>query len=303
MTSAKVVKKNGIGAPVRRVEDRRFLTGKGQFVDDMNLPNTAFAYVVRSPHAHARILRVDKTAALSAPGVLAVLSGEDVVKDKIAGLKCYAFPVAPQGERFHRPLRPILATEYVRHVGDHVAFVVAETLAQAKDAGELVVVDYEALPAVTLADALAENAPKVWADASSNVCFRLERGDRSAVDQKFSTAAHVTRLSLHYPRAAANTMEPRSVVAFGDGAHGRYTLISSSQTPYRLKEAACDVLGIPELNLRVMSMDVGGGFGMKSQAYPEDILTLWAARRLDRPVKWTAERSEGLASDTHVAGE
>ena len=183
-------------------------------------------------------------------------------------------------------------------MGDCVALIVAQTLHQAKDAAERLAVDYEVLPAVTLEDALEEGAPKVWPDAASNVSFQLERGDRRAVDQAFARAAHVTKLSLHYPRVTANTIEPRSVIAYREAGQ-RFTLRSTTQTPYRLREIAADVLGMPELDLRVVSPDVGGGFGMKSQVYPEEILVLWAARKLDRPVRLVMERSDAISSDAH----
>src|SRR5262245_25020110 len=298
MEAEQEIADKGIGAPMRRVEDRRFVTGKGDFVDDLALPNTAFAYVVRSPHAHARIVSIDKAPACATPGVLCVLTGEDVIADKIKGLPCPSFPVPPQGARYHRPLRPVLAADVVRHVGDGVALIVAQTLHQAKDAAELLAVDYEVLPAVTLEDALADNAPKVWPDSASNVSFQLERGDRRTVEQAFAHASHVTTLSLHYPRVTANTIEPRAVLAYREAGQ-RFTLRSTTQTPYRLREIVADVLGMRELDLRIVSPDVGGGFGMKSQVYPEEILVLWAARRLDRPVKLTMERSDGLASDAH----
>ena len=297
--SVKHALRSGIGASVRRVEDRRFLTGQGRFVDDIAPPNMVFAYVVRSRHAHAKILSIDATAARNAPGVLAVLTGEDVAREKIGGLPCPGFPSLPQGAHYYRPLRPVLAKDFVRHVGDCVALIVAETLQQAKDAAELLAVDYESLPAVTLLDGLSGDAPKVWPEAASNVSFQLERGDRHTVDKAFAGAAHTTKLSLHYPRVAANTMEPRAVVAYRDPTDGRYTLCSTTQTPFRLRETVANILGIAELDLRVISPDVGGGFGMKSQFYPEDVLALWAARRLGRPVKWTGERSDAIASDAH----
>ena len=297
--TAAVDSATGIGAPVCRLEDERFLTGQGHFVDDMELPDMAFAYVVRSPHAHARIVGIDKTAALAAPGVLAVLTGEDVINEKIGGLPCQAFPTLPEGDRYHRPLQTILATDKVRHVGDRVALVVAQTLGQAKDAGELLAVDYEVLQAVTLADALAADAPKVWDDSHGNVSFQLEYGDRNAVDQKFASAVHVTKLFVHYPRASANSIEPRAALAYCDPIDGRYTLCSTAQAPFRVRGIVAAVLGIPELSLRVVAMDVGGAFGMKGQVYPEEALVVWAAGRLKRPVKWTADRSESLASDMH----
>ena len=289
----------GIGVPVCRIEDGRFLVGQGRYTDDVKLSDMAYAHVVRSPHAHARIAGIDKTAALSAPGVLAVLTAEDLAKANIGRLACHAFPLLPEGSQYHRPLQPILATDKVRHVGECVALIVADTLDQAKDAGELLAVVYEPLKPVTLDDALAAGAPKVWDDAHSNVSFQLERGNRQAVDKVFAGAAHVTKLRVHYPRASANSIEPRSVLAYSDPVDGRYTLCSSAQSPFHVKEAVGGILGIPEPNLRVVVMDVGGAFGMKSQIYPEEVLVLWAAVRLKRPVKWTGERSESLASDLH----
>jgi carbon-monoxide dehydrogenase large subunit len=203
------------------------------------------------------------------------------------------------GIRFYCPTQPILTSDKVRYVGDRVAVVVAETLAQAKDAAELLEVDYEPLRAVTLADALAPAAAKVWDEADSNLSFQIELGDRAAVEMKFAAAAHVTKLSLHYPRATANTMEPRAAIAYRDPVDERFTLISSTQNPFRVKEILCDILGISPLNLRARAMDVGGGFGMKNHVYPEEALVLWAAGKVKRPVKWTADRSEGLCSDSH----
>ena len=298
MDTEKKIASTGIGAPMRRLEDRRFVTGKGDFVDDLALPYMAFAYVVRSPYAHAKIVKIDKARACVAPGVLCVLTGEDVIGENIKGLPCPGFPALPEGARYHRPLRPVLTSDFVRHVGDCVALIVAETLHQAKDAADLLDVDYEVFPAVTLEDALADGAPKVWQEAASNVSFQIERGDRQAVDQVFARASHVTTLSLHYPRVTANTIEPRAVIAYREGGE-RFTLRSTTQTPYRLREIVTAVLGLPELDLRIVSPDVGGGFGMKSQVYPEDILVLWAARKLDRSVKLVMERSDALLSDAH----
>jgi carbon-monoxide dehydrogenase large subunit len=288
----------GIGASMRRVEDRRFVTGRGDFVDDFALPNMAFAYVVRSPHAHAKIVSIDKGPACAAPGIFGVLTGQDIIAENIKGLPCPGFPAPPEGARYYRPLRRVMTADVVRHVGDCVALIIAQTRDQAKDAAELLAVNYEVLPAVTLEDALAEGAPKVWQDAASNVSFQLERGERRTVDQAFANAFHVTRLSLHYPRVTANTIEPRSVIAYREAGQ-RFTLRSTTQTPYRLREIAADVLGMPQLDLRVVSPDVGGGFGMKSQVYPEEILVLWAARKFDRPVKLVLERSDSISSDAH----
>jgi carbon-monoxide dehydrogenase large subunit len=287
----------GIGAPVSRVEDERFVTGRGRYTDDVTMPGMAFGYMVRSPHAHARIVAVDDTAARAAPGVLAVFIGADVVREKFGRLKCASFP-KQAGVGSYCPEQPILVHDKVRHVGDRVAFVVAETLAQAKDAAELVEVSYETLPAVSLEDAFASGTPKVWDEAQSNLSFLREYGDRAAVDERFTIAAHVTKLRVQYPRAAPNTIEPRSAIAYVDPTDNRLTVFSTCQHPFLLREDATHVLGIPELSLRVRAMDIGGAFGMKGVS-PEDILVIWAASKLSRPVKWTADRTESFATDTH----
>jgi carbon-monoxide dehydrogenase large subunit len=289
----------GIGAPLARVEDRRRVTGRGHFVDDRQLPGMAHAFVVRSPHPHARIVAIDKSVAVAMPGVHLILAGEDAAADGLRGLPCNAYPPQPQGSRHYRPSHPILATGKVRHVGDRVALVVADTLAQAKDAAERLTIDYEPLAAITLSDALAEGAAKVWDESHGNVAFALERGDRTMVERQFAAAAHVTRISLHYPRACANPMEPRAALAFRDGADGRLTLCTTTQTPYLVRSTVAEALGLNELELKVVAPDVGGGFGMKAAIYPEEALVVWAAGKLDRPVKWTGERSECIASDTH----
>lgn len=284
---------SGIGARVPRLEDERFLTGRGQFVDDLLPAGTVFAHVVRSPHAHARIEHI---GSVSAPGVLAVLTGEDAVREKLGSLPCEAFPAAPDSY-FFRPRQPILAAGKVRHVGEAVALIVAETAAQAADAADLLEVDYSPLPAVTLEDAAAPDAPKVWDEARSNVSFEVERGDRDAVARAFAAAVHVTKLSIRYPRASANPIEPRAALAWS--AAGRHTLYSTAQSPFQVREVLAAVFGIAPQDLRVVVPDVGGAFGMKSQVYPEEALVLWAEMKLARPVKWTAQRSEGFAADMH----
>jgi carbon-monoxide dehydrogenase large subunit len=291
--------KKGIGARVARLEDRRFLTGQGRFADDVNVPEMMQAYVVRSPHAHARIIAIDVAAARRAPGVLAVLTGNDVMRDGLGGLACHAYPELPPGTAHLRPVQPILAADKVRHVGDRVAVVIAESLAQAQSAGELVAVQYEPLEAVTLTDASRDGAPKVWDGARSNIAFTLERGNRAAADEQFRKAAHVTSLAVAYPRACANTIEPRSAIAYHDGVSRRLTLCTSTQSPFLVRQALAEVLHMPESALRVVAVDVGGAFGVKSQIYPEEALVLWAAAKLRRPVKWTGERTETIASDTH----
>jgi aerobic carbon-monoxide dehydrogenase large subunit len=291
--------KTGIGAGVVRREDERFITGRGRFTDDLTLPGMVWASVVRSPHAHARITSIDIETARAAPGVLAVLTGADVIREKLGTLPCHAFPPLPPGSPLFHPKHNVLATDKVRHVGDRVVLVVAESLVQAENAAELVVVDYEPLPAVTLADALQAGAPKVWDECAGNVSFTFERGNVAATDTQFAKAAHVTSLTIAYPRASANAIEPRSAVAYDDPASGRMTLCTSTQTPFLVRQTVADILHIQELALRVIAADVGGAFGMKSQVYPEEILVVWAASKLKRPVKWTGKRSECIACDTH----
>ncbi|HEY2527576.1 MAG TPA: xanthine dehydrogenase family protein molybdopterin-binding subunit [Xanthobacteraceae bacterium] len=291
--------KCGIGARIVRREDQRLLTGHGRFTDDIDLPGMAWVTVVRSPHAHAKISAINIDSARAGAGILAVLTGADVIKEGLGMLPCRAFPQLPAGRVHYRPLQPILASDKVRHVGDRVALVVAETQAQAKSASELIAVDYQPLRSVTLADALKDGAAKVWDGATSNISFSIERGDTSAVDRQFSGAAHLTSLTLAYPRAAANALEPRSAIAYYDPMDGRVTLYTSTQSPFLVRQTLADVLRMPEAALRVIAVDVGGAFGMKSQVYPEEVLVTWVAAKLRRPVKWTGERSECIASDTH----
>jgi aerobic carbon-monoxide dehydrogenase large subunit len=286
-----------IGQPLRRVEDLRFITGRGQFVDDIAVAYAAYGYVLRSPHAHAHIRGIDVSAARRAGGVLLVLTGEDIARDGLGELQCRFLPPSAT----FAPTHPVLACGKVRHVGDRVAFVVAETLNQAKDAAETIAVDYEVLPAVAWPeDAVRPDAPRVWDEAESNICFHIENGQRDAVDATFARAAHVTRLEMRYPRVSANPIEPRATIGQFDRALGRYTLHAASQTPFRARDMIAEyVLRIPEANLRVVAPDVGGGFGMKGTVYPEDALVVWASSKLDRPVKWTADRSESFLSDMH----
>ncbi len=290
--------KFGIGQPVRRSEDRRFVTGHGRYVDDLELPRQCHGVVVMSPHAHARIRRVDTARASAAPGVLCVLTGADVEADRLGSLA----PVMPEdmgGPKGYRTLRPILALDKVRAVGDRVAFVVAETLAQARDAADLVEVEYEPLPAVVrVEDAVKPGAPAIWDECPGNVSFTLAFGDKAATDAAFATARHVVSLTLVNNRITANSIEPRA--ALGSYDNGAYTLYSTTQNPHGTRSAiARAVLRVPETSLRVISPDVGGGFGMKFGAYPEDALVLWASRRCGRPVKWTGTRAESLLGDSH----
>jgi carbon-monoxide dehydrogenase large subunit len=291
----------GIGQAVRRVEDRRFLMGRGRYVDDVNLPGQAYAAVVRSPYAHARIVTVRTEAALRKPGVLCVLTGTEVEADQLRGLTASSMPEdigAPPG---HRTFRPILVRDRARFVGDGVAIVIAETAAQARDAAEAVEVEYDPLPAVVdLEDAVAPGAPKVHDDCpSGNVAWVLAFGDQATTDAAFAAAPHTLSLRLENNRLAANPIEPRGAVGEFDPASGSYTLYTSTQNPHGVRQQLAAVLNVPETALRVIGPDVGGGFGMKADAYPEDALVLWASRRCGRPVKWTATRSESLLTDTH----
>ncbi len=292
----------GIGQPVRRVEDRRFLTGRGRYVEDVDLPRQAHGALVLSPHAHARVRGVDVSRALAAPGVLAVLTGAEAAAEGLGGLAPHFMPEDVGGPKGFRTHRPILVADRVRHVGDRVAFVVAETAAQARDAAELVAVDYEPLPAVVEAeDAVKPDAVKVWEEcATGNVCVPLRMGDKDATDAAFARARHVVALRLTNNRLSANALEPRGAIGDHDPGDGSFTLHTSTQNPHGIRSAiAQEVFRVPETKVRVIAPDVGGGFGMKGDCYPEEALVLWAARRVGRPVKWVQTRSEGLSGDDH----
>ena len=287
-----------------RLEDRRLVTGCGCFVDDLRFDRTARAFVLRSPHAHAEIASIDVAAAAAIPGVLAVLTGADVVADGLGPIPCVSRPRRPDGtmQAIIEPPYHALAIDRVRFVGDAVALVVAETLTQAKDAAERVVVDYRALPAVAdTAVAAADEAPMVWPQASGNRSFVYEIGDAAAVAAAFRRAYRVIALDLRISRVAANPIEPRGSVGTFDVSSGRYVLHTGHQTPHQLRSVlARQILRVPETRLRVVCPDVGGGFGLKSGLFREDILVLWAARRVGRPVVWTCERSEAFLSDDHA---
>jgi carbon-monoxide dehydrogenase large subunit len=293
--------KFGIGQPVPRTEDPRFLTGRGRYVADIVRPGEARGIVVRSPHAHARVISIDGAMARAAPGVLAVLTGGDAAADKIGMIPCNVTAAAYGGPPGHPAPYPVLVRDRARHVGDPVAFIVAETLDQARDAAELLAVDYEPLAAVVSTDQAAKpGAPLVWDEAKDNVCFAMERGNREAAEAAFRAAARVVTLGLTNNRITANAMEPRASLGEYDPADRRFTLHTSSQGPHKLRPLlARAVFNRPDRDFRIVCPDVGGGFGMKGCIYPEDVLVLWAARRIGRPVKWVAERAESLQSDTH----
>lgn len=295
--------KFGIGQAVRRVEDQRFLTGTGSFVSDISLPRQCYGAAVLSPHAHANIKSVDISDAVAAPGVVCVLTGADAKTDNVGGIPPHFMPEAWGGPKGFATIRPILLADRVRCAGDRVAFVVAETEAQARDAAELVRVDYEPLPAVVdVESAVASNAHKIWADGpNGNIGVTIAMGDKAATDAAFANAKYVVKLRLHNNRVTANAIEPRAALGSYDAASDSYTLYTTSQDPHGVKtKLATAAFNIPETKIRVISPDVGGGFGMKANLYPDEVLVLWASRRCGRPVKWTATRSESLLCDTHA---
>jgi aerobic carbon-monoxide dehydrogenase large subunit len=288
-----------IGARVQRKEDYRFLTGTGQYTDDVALPNQTYAAFVRSPQAHAKIKKISSEKAKKAAGVLAVYTGEDLAAAKVGGLPCGWLITDIGGKPMKEPPYPPLAQGKVRHVGERVAVVIAETPEQARDAAEMVTVDYEELPAV-IDLAKARQAPPIHDIAPDNTCYVWALGDKAAVDAAFAKAAHVTKLDFWNNRLVPNAIEPRSANAVYSRADEGYTLYVASQNPHveRLLMTAF-VLGLPESKMRVVAPDVGGGFGSKIYLYGEDVVVTWAAKQLNRPVKWTAERSESYVSDAH----
>jgi aerobic carbon-monoxide dehydrogenase large subunit len=296
------LQKFGIGQAVPRFEDPRLVRGGGRYVDDIVLPGMAFGYVLRSPHAHARIRAIDAEKARAAPGVLAVLTGADWVASGWGDLPVPGGMKRRDGSAMYRPRYPALVSDRVRWVGDYVAFVVAETYPAAVDAAELIEVDYEALPAVvSTADAAAPDAPLVWDDCPGNVCFVHRGGDAAATDAAFAVAAHVVRGHFVINRVTAVTMEPRGSIGDYNATDGRYTIYTTLQRahPFRA-ELAHNVLKVPESRVRVVAPDIGGSFGMKSAVYNEVALVLLASKTLHRPVKWVSTRSEAFLSDAQA---
>jgi len=288
----------GIGARVLRKEDRRFLTGRGEFVADLAIPGALHGVLVRSPHAHARIRAID---AAGATGTVAVLSGADMATDGIGPMRSIWTIRSKDGRPMAEPPRWALARGRVRHVGEPVALVLAETRGAAIDAAERVAVDYEPLPAVIAArDALADGAPQVHPEAPGNVCFRWSRGDEQAVAKAFAGAAHRVVLDLVNQRIAGCAIEPRAAIGVPGADPDSLTLYSSTQVPHFTRRLVAEQLGLPELAIRVIAPDVGGGFGYKGKHYPEETIMAWAARRLRRPVAWVAGRTESFVSDNQA---
>jgi len=290
-----------IGQPVRRREDYRFLTGQGTYTDDINRPGQLYAYILRSPHANARLGRIDTSAAASAPRVVAVFTGPDMAKDNIGGLPCGWLITSKDGSPMKEPPHPVLAVDRVRYVGDPVAVVIAETLDQAREAAEKIAVDYTVEPAVVdVVEALEPGAPQVCPEAPGNICYDWHLGDAAAVETAIGKSAKIVKLDLVNNRLVPNAMEPRAAIGEYDRATGEHTLYTTSQNPHviRLLMGAY-VLHIPETKLRVVAPDVGGGFGSKIFHYAEEAIVTWAAGKVRKPVKWTAERSESFMSDAH----
>lgn len=287
-----------------RIEDFRFITGAGRYVDDIVLANMLRMYVVRSPYGHADIRSIDVSEAASMPGVVAVLTGADLEADGIGTIPCVSRPRKADYtlQSIIEPPHRALAIDRVRMVGEAVAIVIAEDIATAKDAGEAIMIDYAPLPAVTaLADAVAPGAPQLWPEAPNNISFTYEIGDRDGVERALAEAAHVTKLTVAINRVSANPMEPRVAIGQYERGTQRYTLHVGHQTPHQMRHLmASRILHVPDHQVRVISPDVGGGFGLKGGLFAEDILVLWAAKRVGRPVKWLCERSEAFLSDDHA---
>jgi aerobic carbon-monoxide dehydrogenase large subunit len=293
--------KFGVGQPLRRFEDQRLLTGRGRFQDDVAVPRQAYAVFVRSPHAHAKIRAVDTSAAATAPGVLAVYTGIDYRDDGLAMPKAAMPRKKADGSPAFAPPRPAIAIDRVRYVGDTVAMVVAESLDEAKDAAELVEVDYEPLPAVTsVAAAAMPEAPQLWDDNPDNISHSYERGDRRATEAAFASAARIVKRRYVVSRVHAQYIEPRGSLGAYEAAEDRFTLYADVNYPHRVRNMLAQmVFRVPESKVRVIVRDVGGGFGAKGWQYVDHRLVLWAARKLGRPVKWRCERSETLLADEH----
>jgi len=293
------VRKFGAGKSVRRTEDRRLLTGDGRYLDDVNLAFQAHGHVLRSPHAHARIKSIDTEAAEAAPGVLLVLTGADIEAEGLGTLPCVAPVRNRDGSRCHMGKWSLLAADKARYAGDGIAFVVAESLDQARDAAELIEGEYEMLPPVVETGGAIDAAAQVWDDCPRNLCGDWASGEVEKTDAAFAAAAHVTEIDLVNNRIVVASMETRGALADYVLGEDRWTLHVGSQGVHSMRGALVGVFGIGLNQLRVITPDVGGGFGMKSACFPEYALVMWAARTLRRPVKWIGDRSDAFLSDTH----
>ena len=291
----------GIGARVARKEDKRFITGRGRYTDDMTVPGMHHAAFVRSPHAHAKIRSIDVAAAKAMPGVVAVLTGEQIAADGIGNLICGWMIKSKNGAPMRMGAYPALARESVRYVGQPFAVVVAETRLQARDAADAVNVDWEELPAVVdLNEAIRPAAHQIHPEAEGNLIYDWELGDGAAVEAAFARAAHVTKFDIVNNRLVPNAMEPRAALGVYDPAEEHFTLWTTSQNPHVARLVISAFYNVaPEHKLRVIAPDVGGGFGSKIFIYPEEIVCLWAAKKTGVPVKWAADRTEAFQTDAH----
>ena len=290
----------GIGQPIKRFEDQRLLRGEGRFHNDVNLPGQTHAVIVRSTHAHARIRSIDTAAALASPGVVAVFTGADLARDNLGTMQMTLKRKRPDGSPMFAPPHRGLTPDRVRYVGDPVAMVIAETLAQAEDAAERLRIDYEPLPSVT-STAHAIGGPAVWDECADNVSNLFESGDKATTDAAFAKAHRVVRRRYVITRVHAQYMEPRGALGVWDPGEERYTLYADVQYPHRVRTAlANNIFKVPEHSIRVIAGDVGGGFGTKGWQYPEHRLVLWAAKKIRRPVKWACERREAIPADEHA---
>ncbi|WP_213741740.1 xanthine dehydrogenase family protein molybdopterin-binding subunit [Bradyrhizobium sp. dw_411] len=291
----------GIGQSVPRSEDIRLTQGMGSYTDDFAFPNQSHLFVVRSPHGSAKIRSINITAALELPGVRAVLTGKDVIADGLGPFPCRVKRHKVDGSPAFEPPYYALAIDRVRHVGDAVVALIADTLAIAKDASELVEIAYDPLPSVTETSLASQpGSPAVWDECPDNVCFVFEVGDSAAVEEAFSRAAHVARTEFTIARVSTNALEPRNAIGLYDRAADRFTLYSGTQAPHAVRSELAElVLKVPQNRVRVISPDVGGSFGMKDGIFPETALVLWAAKRCGTPVRWQSERTEAFAADHH----
>ena len=291
-----------IGQSVKRVEDKRFITGQGQYTDDIILPGMTYAYILRSPYAHAKINSIDISAARAMEGVVAVFTGQDITNAGVNGVPAGWQVNFKNGDTMKEPPHPLLVADKVKHVGDSVAIVIAESREIAKDAADLIDVDYEVFDAVVNpAEAVKPGAPLVHDDVPSNMSFDWELGNpKSEVDAAMAAAHHITSLDLVNQRMIPNPIEPRSAIGHFESSHDRYTLYTTSQNPHLTRLLMCAfVLGLPEHKVRVVAPDVGGGFGSKIFHYTEEALVTWASGKIGRPVKWTSDRSEAFLTDAH----
>src|SRR6201986_5166544 len=291
----------GIGASVVRKEDRRFITGKGRYVDDVKLLGMTHAHFIRSPHAHAKVKSIDSSAAMEMTGVVGVLTGQQIVDDKVGNLICGWAITSKDGSPMKMGAWPAMAPETVRFVGQAVAVVIADSKNLARDAAEAVVVNYEELPSVPdVMSAVKPGAPQLHPEAPGNVIYDWVLGDEAATNAAFSKAANVVSMDLVNNRLVPNAMEPRSAIADYDTAEEHYTLYTTSQNPHVARLVLSAFYNIaPEHKLRVIAPDVGGGFGSKIYIYPEEMVALWASKKVGRPVKWTGDRSEAFLTDAH----